>query len=264
MSAPNMSASALVWADLARDVVVVRGKDAGSFLHSQMAQDIASVEIGTSVHSLLLEPTGHLVAMVRVIRHVDDVYSLDVEKGFGQSLIDRLKRFVLRADVALEISDWSVRGFRGLGVENLSFDDHIVATCYWQPEQGVDVVGATALLPQIGDKTEAEHIDMFRVDAQWPQLGTDVLVGDIPGTTGVLSVSVSFTKGCYPGQELVERMDSRGTSAPVVVRAMARDGLGVGSRIQENAKDVGTITSIGFTRALGRCARQSTVGEPLR
>ena len=255
--------SAVVWADVARDVVTVRGADAGSFLHSQLAQDIAPLEIGASVHSLLLEPTGHLVAIVRVIRHEENLYTLDVEKGFGQSLIDRLKRFILRSDVALELTDWSVRAFRGEGTENLAFVGHCAAASYWTPDQGVDVVGELAHLPEAGDKTETEHIDMFRVDAQWPQLGTDVLVGDIPATTGVVAVSVSFTKGCYPGQELVERMDSRGTSAPVVVRAFSRDGVGVGSRVLDDGKDVGTITSVGFTRALGRCSRQSTVGEPL-
>jgi tRNA-modifying protein YgfZ len=255
--------STLVWADIDRDVVAVRGTDAGAFLHSQLAQDIAALEIGSSVHSLLLEPTGHLVAIVRVIRHEETVFTLDVERGCGQSLIDRLKRFILRSDVALEITDWSVRAFRGEGVATHSFDGHLAVTAYWKPSQGVDVVGPSATLPEIGDKTETEHIDMLRVDAQWPQLGTDVLVGDIPSTTGVVTATVSFTKGCYPGQELVERMDSRGTTAPVVVRAMARDGLGVGTRLQEDGKDVGTITSIGFTRALGRCSRQSTVGEPL-
>lgn len=255
--------STLVWADIARDVVAVRGTDAGAFLHSQLAQDIASLEIGASVHSLLLEPTGHLVAIVRVIRHEETMFTLDVERGFGQSLIDRLKRFILRSDVALELTDWSVRAFRGEGIENLSSGDYFAVTSYWNPVQGVDVVGVTALLPEVGEKTEKEHIDMFRVEAQWPQLGTDVLVGDIPATTGVVVATVSFTKGCYPGQELVERMDSRGTTAPVVVRVMARDDVGVGSRVLDDGKDVGTITSIGFTRALGRCSRQSTVGEPL-
>ncbi|CAB4562210.1 unannotated protein [freshwater metagenome] len=255
--------STLVWSDIARDVVAVRGSDAGAFLHSQLAQDVATLAIGASVHSLLLEPTGHVVAIVRVIRHEENLYTLDVERGFGQSLIDRLKRFILRSDVALEMTDWSVRAFRGEGVASLSFSHHVAATAYWLATQGVDVVGTSVGLPESGEMTEAEHIDMFRVEAQWPQLGTDVLVGDIPATTGVVAVSVSFTKGCYPGQELVERMDARGTSAPVVVRAMSRDGVGVGNRVQEDGKDVGTVTSIGFTRALVRCSRQSTVGEPL-
>jgi hypothetical protein len=61
----------------------------------------------------------------------------------------------------------------------------------------------------------------------------------------------------------VERMDSRGTMAPVVVRALPREGFGVGARVMENDQSVGTVTSIGSRIALARIARTSTVGEPL-
>jgi folate-binding protein YgfZ len=254
----------VVWADLARDVVLVQGVDAGAFLHSQLAQDVSVVAVGESSHSLLLEPTGHLVAIVRVIRHEEHLFTLDVEQGYGQLLIDRLKRFILRADVVLQLADWKVRAFRGEGAGELSFTTGYAVLAYWSGDQGVDVVGPSGSLPVAGEATQSSHIDMFRVDAHWPQLGTDVLVGDIPATTGVLEVSVSFTKGCYPGQELVERMDSRGTSAPVVVRCLSREGLAVGNRVQQDGKDVGTVTSVGFTRALARVSRQSTMGEPLR
>ena len=53
--------------------------------------------------------------LVRVVRHVDTVYTLDVESGFGQKLIDRLQRFVLRSKVSMRTSDWVVRAFRGAG-----------------------------------------------------------------------------------------------------------------------------------------------------
>ncbi|MEY3805309.1 MAG: Aminomethyltransferase folate-binding domain, partial [Actinomycetota bacterium] len=69
----------IVWADIARDVVSVRGGDAGAFLHSQLAQDIATLEVGQSTHSLLLEPTGHIVALLRVVRHEEYHYTLDVD-----------------------------------------------------------------------------------------------------------------------------------------------------------------------------------------
>jgi len=134
---------------------------------------------------------------------------------------------------------------------------------YWDSADEIDVVGDVSLAPTLGEETEPERIDYLRADARWPKLGVDVLVGDIPGTTGILSVAVSFTKGCYPGQELVERMDSRGTTAPVVVRALPREGLGVGARVMENDQSVGTVTSIGAHIALARIARTSTVGEPL-
>jgi folate-binding protein YgfZ len=252
-----------MWADIARDVVIVQGDDAQTFLHSQLANDIASLAVGASIHSLLLEPTGHVAALVRVVRHEDTVFTLDVDAGFADAVIVRLQRFVLRAKVTMRRSDWVVRAFRGPGVVSDIGVGAGRAVPYWGSTEEIDVVGDASLLPSIGENTEPERIDYVRADARWPKLGVDILVGDIPGTTGVLSVAVSFTKGCYPGQELVERMDSRGTTAPVVVRALSREGLGVGARVMENDQSVGTVTSIGSRTALARIARTSTIGEPL-
>ena len=253
----------IVWADVARDVIIVQGDDAQTFLHSQLANDIASLAVGASIHSLLLEPTGHVSAIVRVVRHEDTVFTLDVDGGFADAVIVRLQRFVLRAKVTMRHSDWVVRAFRGPDVAREIGVGPGRAVPYWGSPDEIDVVGDVSQLPTLGEATEPERIDYSRADARWPKLGVDVLVGDIPGTTGVLSVAVSFTKGCYPGQELVERMDSRGTMAPVVVRALPREGLGVGARVMENDQSVGTVTSIGAHVALARIARTSTVGEPL-
>lgn len=255
--------TSIVWADIAREVVIVQGDDAQTFLHSQLANDIASLDVAASIHSLLLEPTGHVSALVRVIHHEDTVFTLDVDEGFADAVIVRLQRFVLRAKVSMRRSDWVVRAFRGSdAVREIGLGPGR-AIPYWGSADEIDVVGDALHVPTLGEEVEPERIDYSRADARWPKLGVDILVGDIPGTTGVLSVAVSFTKGCYPGQELVERMDSRGTTAPVVIRALPREGLGVGARVMENDQSVGTVTSIGAYIALARIARTSTVGEPL-
>jgi folate-binding protein YgfZ len=253
----------IVWSDIAKDVIIVQGDDAQTFLHSQLANDIASLGVGASMHSLLLEPTGHVSAIARVVRHEDTVFTLDVDAGFADAVIVRLQRFVLRAKVTMRRSDWVVRAFRGSDAVREIGSGPGRAVPYWGSTDEIDVVGVASLVPIVGESTEPERVDYSRADARWPKLGVDVLVGDIPGTTGILSVAVSFTKGCYPGQELVERMDSRGTMAPVIVRALPRDGLGVGARVMDNDQSVGTVTSIGAHIALARIARTSTVGEPL-
>lgn len=255
--------SSLVWADSERDVLHVRGADAQSFLHSQLAQNINDLAVGQSAHSLLLEPTGHVHSLLRIVRQSDDFFTIDTDRGYGESIIVRLKRFILRSKVELEISDWVVRSIRGNGSRDAVSQHHGLAVVAWGDDDAVDVVCSPVDAPQIGDSTEAAHIDMLRVDARWPRLGVDILVGDIPATTGVVSVSVSFTKGCYPGQELVERMDSRRADAPVNLRIMSREGVGVGSRIENSPTDTGTVTSIGFQRAFVRVGRASMIGESL-
>ena len=258
-----MSDNEVVWADLARDVVMVQGDDSAQFLHSQLANDIASLAVGSSIYSLLLEPTGDICVILRVVRHGDTVFTLDVEAGYGQTILTRLQRFVLRAKVVMSASDWVVRAFRGANVNDSLGVVAGRAEVYWGSNDAIDVVADLSQLPVLGENADVELVDYLRVDARWPKLGVDVLVGDIPATSGILDVAVSFTKGCYPGQELVERMSSRGASAPVEVRVMSREGLGVGARIEKDGVTVGTVTSVGPTLALARVARGSEVGEPL-
>ena len=253
----------IVRADLDRDVVLVQGDDAVAFLHSQLAQDISSIPVGGSAHSLLLEPTGHLTAILRVVRHADTVLTMDVECGHGRAVIDRLQRFVLRSKVAMTESEWRVRAFRGDGAAASIGSTPGRAVVAWGSVDALDVVGPVDSLPTVGEETEQGHIDALRVDAGWPALDVDVLVGDVPATTGIVAASVSFTKGCYPGQELVERMDSRGSSAPVQLRIVERGALVPGARIERSPRDFGTVTSVGIRSALVRVGRGSEIGEPL-
>jgi folate-binding protein YgfZ len=231
----------------------VQGDDAAQFLHSQLAQDIASVPVGGSVHSLLLAPTGHVVALVRVVRHVDTVFTLDVEQGFGEKVIARLQRFVLRAKVTMRPCDWTVRAFRGEGAADAAGRGAGSAVAWWGGSECVDVVARAEDLPFAGERVPAAVIDVMRADAHWPAMGSDIEEGDVPATTGVLRAAVSFTKGCYPGQELVERMDSRNSSAPVVLRAV-RAG---------ESTDGCTVTSRGDAWLLVRAPRGSDVGTAL-
>ena len=78
----------------------------------------------------------------------------------------------------------------------------------------------------------------------------------------LLDIAVSFTKGCYPGQELVERMHSRGASAPKVVRRLESAGgpLRAGGTVTIDDREVGTVTSAAGVVALALVARAVEVG----
>lgn len=257
--------SEVVWADRDRDVVRVDGVDAGAFLHSQLAADVASLTVGDSAHSMLLDPTGHVVALVRVVRHTENLYTLDVEAGHGTAVIERLRRFVLRSRLEMTLTDWAVRAWRGAGVAAAIGDVPGRCAPGWPSDDAVDVVGARDEMPVVPGAAETEpgHVEAMRVDARWPSFGVDLLAGDVPATSGVVRAAVSFTKGCYPGQELVERMDSRGAGAPVQLRVVPRAQLVPGARIEVDGKDVGTVTSVGVVSALVRVARGADIGEPL-
>ena len=102
-----------------------------------------------------------------------------------------------------------------------------------------------------------------RIEIGWPRLGVEIVPGEtIPAGTGLSRVAVCFTKGCYPGQELVERMDSRSADAPKSLRRLdVAEGTRPGDPVVDDGADVGSITSVAGTRALGWVKRTSDVGE---
>src|SRR4029079_16799682 len=101
---------------------------------------------------------------------------------------------------------------------------------------------------------DAAALDAARIEAGWPAMGAEITDQTIPGELGaVVIAAVSFTKGCYPGQELVERMDSRGASAPRQLRRLASaDGspLASGAAVTVDGRDVGRVTSAAGGAAL--------------
>ena len=240
----------------------MQGDDAAEFLHSQLAQDLRQLPVGSSVCSLILEPTGHLVAIVRVTRHLDTVFTLDTDIGTGEAIIARLSKFVLRSKVAMRRSDWIVRSYFGHGVAAPLMGVVGTAPRWWGGVDDVDVIGDAATLQKVGDECSPGEYDKRRADAGWPRIGVDIEVGDLPAATGVLSVAVSFTKGCYPGQELVERMDSRGSSAPTHLLVVPSGEVDeVGSVVIADGIEVGVVTSRGKSRALVRVKRGAEVSE---
>ena len=127
----------------------------------------------------------------------------------------------------------------------------------------IRAVGVDADAPHVGDDAPVHDWHINRIDSHWPHVGSDIEVGDIPASTGVTQVAVSFTKGCYPGQELVERMDSRGSNAPVALRVLSAGEYRAGETVQDNGVDIGTITSVGRVHAIARIKRGHDAGTAL-
>lgn len=111
-----------------------------------------------------------------------------------------------------------------------------------------------------------DGVEHDRITAGWPRMGSEIVPGDtIPGGTGLVPIAVNFTKGCYPGQELVERMDSRAAQAPRSLRRLSvPDGTSIGDPITDADVEVGEITSVSGSAALGWVKRSSAVGVVVR
>ena len=112
-----------------------------------------------------------------------------------------------------------------------------------------------------------DDYERARIGAGWPAMGTEIVPGErIPAEVAVVPVAVNFTKGCYPGQELVERMDSRGSQAPRQLRIVdvgdgAKPGDPVADPDDPAGAPVGEITSVAGDKALAYVKRGAAVGD---
>ncbi len=222
----------MFWTEYPRDVVQMDGPDAATYLQSQLSQDLRSLQVGQSAWSFVLQPTGKVDVLLRVWRTNDETFVLDTDAGFGDTMVARLNRFKIRVKAEIRPLDWrciAVRGAAGSGATVLAPDDAGVVG--WGG--GYDLLGAAPVAR--ADVAAGSDADLLaaRIDAAWPAMGAEIVPGEtIPAETGIAEVAVSFTKGCYPGQELVERMDSRGAAAPrLLQRLTATDAERLGARV---------------------------------
>lgn len=128
----------------------------------------------------------------------------------------------------------------------------------------IRVRAETSLVPAVAPI--AAEAEQARVRAGWPRTGVDLEPGrTLPAETGLTGIAVNFTKGCYPGQELVERMESRAAEAPRSLRRLeVADGSVPGDDVlDEHGEVVGSITSVAGTAAIVSVKRGVDVGRPL-
>jgi folate-binding protein YgfZ len=269
-----------------RDVLAVRGPDAPEWLQGQLSQDVAALAVGSSADALLLEPDGKLTALLRVTKLDPHDFVLDVDGGSGEAVAARLRRFLLRTKAELEPLAWRCLSLRGSGVGEAAAgllavlaERGVVAPPFdWNGWTGVDLLGPedVVLVPGPGGAGLPEGVvacgpaavEACRIVSGVPAMGAELIAKTIPAEAGVVERTVSFTKGCYTGQELVARIDARGSNVPRrLVGIVAAEGpeseqrLAPGMTLHAGGvpagdgaaddKVVGTITSAAWSVEVG-------------
>lgn len=210
-----------------RDVLVVRGPDAIEYLHGQLTADVITLEPGQSTLALLLEPNGKVSVLVRLWRTDEHIVVIDTDAGAGDATEARLRRFLLRTDVTIERLTWACVAVRGHGASALvdrvgETGAELVGLGVWPRIDGLDLLGPRVTLPDGVRQAVPGELEAQRIRAGWPVWGTEIVPGVIPAEVGpwLITAAVSFTKGCYVGQELTTRIHSRGGNAPRNLRSI--------------------------------------------
>jgi folate-binding protein YgfZ len=241
-----------------RAFIRVSGPDAEAYLQGQLSQDVA----GGAGLSWLLDPTGKAVAFLRFLRD-DDGFLLDTDRPAGEAVLARLRRFLLRTKA-------EVAEVEGVGLLRI-FDGPRLPEAHptspWPDGSVEDVLApdplevAAALDASVVDSGDYER---WRILAGVPISGVDIDGDTIPAEAGRWTIErgVSFTKGCYTGQELVARIDSRGGNVPRPLRVLRFDGtVEVGAEVLDaDGHAVGRVTSAAGEVALGPVLRKVEPG----
>jgi folate-binding protein YgfZ len=246
--------AAVAVAPAGRDGVVVDGPDAGAYLQGQLSQDVGALDAGSSAWSLLLEPTGKVTAWLRVTRTGDETFLLDVDAGAGEAVVARLQRFKLRTRCTIEPAAGPVVALRGPASATLDIAAGRRLPIVWPGVEGFDLLDERPGELDGVARVDAAALEALRIEAGVPRTGSELTDRTIPAEAGqwLVDASVSFTKGCYTGQELVARIDSRGGNVPRRLFAVVVDGdgeprPGASLLVAGGDQAVGTLTSVAWS-----------------
>lgn len=253
----HLASDSVVAAITELDVVDVSGRDAASYLHGQLSQDVESLAVGETRWTLLLQPQGKVDAWMRIHRLGPEQFLLLVDGGYGSAVEARLQRFKLRVEAEIKTSTRPVLALRGPAtgpvVDSLELKSPMISISADWGGPGVDLIPASGseveIQPPTGVLSVApDELEMIRISRGQPAMGAELDESTIPAAAGVVDVSVDFSKGCYVGQELVARIDSRGNNTPTrLVRldiAAPAGDVQPGAELSSGGGSVGTVTSV--------------------
>ncbi|OKO74488.1 folate-binding protein YgfZ [Bradyrhizobium sp. AS23.2] len=261
-----------------RGVVKVAGEDARNFLNGLITTDVDRLKPGLGRFGALLTPQGKIIVDFLITEAPaghGGGFLIDCPKALAEGLATKLKFYKLRAKVT---------------VENLSDDLGVLAAWDGQPAAQPDLtfadprngeLGYRILIPEqlkenLSDLIGAELVDAAAYEAHRialgvPRGGLDFMYSDaFPHETNMDRLAgVDFDKGCYVGQEVVSRMQHRGTARTRSVKVLL-DGPspGAGATILAGDKPVGTIGSTAGGKGIAlvridRVADALDAGQPL-
>jgi folate-binding protein YgfZ len=268
--------SPAAWRDHGRrGLLRVGGRDRVRFLNGMVTADVASLREGHAALALQLDRKGHVLAELEVIALADEIW-IDVACDAESPLAAALERHIIADDVRVERSGagWSALSIEGpgaasaaaeLGAPELGPGRAIRSgEILWLAggalvPDGIRVLGpGTALaplrerirLPEITD----EAAEILRIEAARPRIGVDTGERTFPQEARLERRAVSFQKGCYIGQEIVARIQSRGGVNRLLVKLSLDAEVEPGSEILVGGRGSGSITSAALSPVSGPIA----------
>ena len=269
------------WLDLsARGKIRVTGEDRARLLHAMTTQDVQALAPGQGCYAFFLNAQGRILGDVNIFCR-EDSFLLDTEPETRQKLYDHIDRYIIADDVTLEDAtgematlaiegpqsaavlehlgapvpeaDYATRSWSGTIVARVSSTGASGYSIFMLPTRKLELIEAltAAGIPQ----ATPEEARMVRIEHGKPRYGEEITERYLVQETAQLN-AVSFSKGCYLGQEIVERVRSR-AQIHRVLRRVAIDAVEpppAGTKLKSGDADSAEIASAIFSPALGKVA----------
>ena len=234
-----------------RDYVGVKGSEAAAYLQRMVSNDVEALEPGEACQALLLTAKARLIAPLTVLRREEDDFLLLTEPSLGDRVTGELLRFRFAAKCEIE---------QELHTSTIVLGEEAPAGAIPTDDYGVpahELLDADAADVATLDANELERL---RILAATPAWGRELDDRVLPAEAGLEERAISFTKGCYPGQEPVARMHYRGHpnrglriveidggDLPAYDAELTLDGKVVG-RITSAVTDGDRVLALGYVR----------------
>ena len=282
--------SGAAWLDLsARGKIVVTGEDRARLLHAMTTNQVQQLQPGEGCYAFFLNPQGRILSDVDLYCRADD-FLLDVEPETRESLHQHIDKYIIADDVALADATDRISTVALEGPQALDLAARIGAPVPEKPWvhadwNGVMVARASSTgapglrffvpveqkfemvetLERAG-AVQADHdaARVVRLEHFQPRYGEDILHTTLSQETQQLH-ALNFNKGCYIGQEIVERVRSRGLVHRLLagVEIDSNVAPAVDTRLFHDEADIGKMTSAAFSPALGKVVGMAYVRREL-
>jgi folate-binding protein YgfZ len=262
-----------------RGKLALTGSEAKEFLHGQVTQDINGLTPGHGRYAAFLTQKGKMLGDLRVLDAGEELL-LDTERVALQALFNMIRRYSLGYDVqlhkrTLECGLLSLIGpladelvTRAGGAPGPQEHDHApfelggVTVRAIRTDLGLDLLFAAEALEAVraaalemgATEIGEQAAEALRIESGRPRYGIDLDESVIPQEAGLNARAVSFTKGCYVGQETVARLFYKGKPNRELHGLSSAEPLAVGTELQLDGRAVGTVTSSVISPRLGPIA----------
>jgi folate-binding protein YgfZ len=256
-----------------RGVIAVTGPDGAEYLQGQLTNDVEALQAGEGQYAALLDRKGHMQTDLRVLRSGDEEIQIDTEPGTKDAALRHLTMYSIGRDVtvadatadrvlisligprAAEIAataplpEYANEATTLAGIEALA-----VGT-----RDGIDLFAAAAdrdrllaaLLEAGAVEVSPEAVEIVRVESGVPRFGAEMDAATMPAEAAIVEDAVSFTKGCYIGQETVARLHYKGKPNRHLRGLKLSASAAPGSPLRLGEKEVGTLGGAVVSPALG-------------